>query len=94
MSAIVMYVKQWCPYCQMAKRLLEQKGGAWHEIDVEAEPERRAEMSERSGRTTVPQIWIGERHVGGYDDLAALETAGELDALLADAAPATEAEGR
>jgi len=84
-SAIVLYVKQWCPYCQSAKRLLEQKGRAWQEIDIEAEPERRAEMIRRSGRSTVPQIWIGERHVGGYDDLAALETAGELDALLEEA---------
>jgi glutaredoxin 3 len=82
MAPIQIYTTQWCPYCRMAKRLLEGKGQRWEEVDVEAEPERRGEMVERSGRTSVPQIWIGERHVGGYDDLAALEAAGELDALL------------
>jgi glutaredoxin 3 len=68
-----MYTKSWCPYCDMARRLLREKGQSWTEIDVEAEPSRRVEMIERSGRSTVPQIWIGERHVGGFDDLAALE---------------------
>jgi glutaredoxin 3 len=66
----------------MAKRLLAAKGVEWHEVDVEQAPERRREMFERSGRTTVPQIWIGDRHVGGYDDLARLDASGELDALL------------
>jgi thioredoxin reductase (NADPH) len=82
MPAITMYTKSWCPYCDRAKRLLQEKGQTWTEIDVEAAPERRDEMIRRSGRATVPQIWIGERHVGGFDDLAALERAGELDALL------------
>ncbi len=82
MASIVVYSTHWCPYCNMAKRLLREKGQEWEEIDVEAQPERRREMMERSGRHTVPQIWIGERHVGGYDDLAALEVAGLLDALL------------
>jgi thioredoxin reductase (NADPH) len=82
MPAITMYTKSWCPFCDRAKRLLQEKGQTWTEIDVEAEPARRDEMVRRSGRTTVPQIWIGERHVGGFDDLAALERAGELDALL------------
>ena len=77
-----MYSKSWCPYCRMAKRLLAAKGMAWHEVDVEQAPERRREMVKRSGRTTVPQIWIGDRHVGGYDDLARLDASGELDALL------------
>ena len=83
MPEIQIFLTSWCPYCQMAKRLLASKGREWLEVDVEAEPERRREMIDRSGRTSVPQIWIGERHVGGYDDLAALERAGELEALLA-----------
>jgi glutaredoxin 3 len=81
-SKIVIYTTQWCPYCRNAKALLARKGQKWEEIDVEAEPARRREMVERSGRTSVPQIWIGERHVGGCDDLVALERSGELDALL------------
>ena len=82
MPKIVMYLTQWCPYCRNAKALLTRKGQKWEEIDVEAEPARRREMVQRSGRTSVPQIWIGERHVGGFDDLSALDAAGELDALL------------
>jgi thioredoxin reductase (NADPH) len=88
MPPIVIYTKATCPYCDMAKRLLASKGQTWTEIDIEAEPQRRREMVERSGRATVPQIWIGERHVGGFDDLAALEDAGTLDSLLGMAAPA------
>lgn len=83
-SRILIYSKSWCPYCQMTRRLLAGKGLAWEEIDLEEQPERRREMVERSGRTTVPQIWIGERHIGGFDDLGALEASGELDALLED----------
>ena len=83
MAKIVMYTKAMCPYCTMAKRLLGQKGQDWLEIDVAAEPARHREMIDRSGRGTVPQIFIGETHVGGYDELAAMEHAGELDALLA-----------
>ena len=83
MASIVMYATQWCPYCEMARTLLREKGQTWTEIDIGAEPPRRAEMIERSGRRSVPQIWIGARHVGGYDDLAALDAAGELDPLLA-----------
>jgi thioredoxin reductase (NADPH) len=82
MPAITMYSKQSCPYCDLAKRLLASKGQTWTEIDIEADPARRDEMIQRSGRRTVPQIWIGDRHVGGFDDLAALERSGELDALL------------
>ena len=72
-----------CPYCQMAERLLRDKGVTTIEkIRVDLEPARRAEMVERTGRRTVPQIYVGDTHVGGYDDLAALDEAGELDTLL------------
>ncbi len=80
-----MYCTEACPYCQMAIRLLERKGVAIDKIRVDQQPARRAEMVQRSGRTTVPQIFIGQTHVGGYTDLAQLETAGELDGLLATA---------
>lgn len=82
MPVITIYSKPSCPYCDMAKRLLAAKGQSWTEIDIEEEPRRRDEMIERSGRRTVPQIWIGERHVGGFDDLAALDHDGQLDRLL------------
>jgi glutaredoxin 3 len=82
MAGIVMYSKSWCPYCRMAKRLLAAKGQKWDEIDIEEQPERRREMVERSGRTTVPQIWIGEKHIGGFDELSRLEASGELDQML------------
>jgi len=81
--AIVMYTTNWCPYCERARRLLTAKGAAFREIDVESAPEKRAEMQSRSGQRSVPQIFIGDHHVGGSDDLAALEEAGKLDALLA-----------
>ena len=80
---VVMYCKSWCPYCHRAKQLLLGKGVAFEEIDIEAHPERRQEMIDRSGRRTVPQIFIGAHHVGGSDDLHALQAAGELDRLLA-----------
>jgi thioredoxin reductase (NADPH) len=82
MPAITIYSKPTCPYCDLAKRLLASKGQVWTEIDIEAEPQRREEMIARSGRRTVPQIWIGDRHVGGFDDLAELDRSGELDRLL------------
>ncbi len=82
MPLIVMYTSPGCPFCEMAKRLLTEKGQIWTEIDVEGEPGRRSEMIERSGRITAPQIWIGDRHVGGFDELADLERRGELDGLL------------
>ena len=82
MASILLYTKPTCPYCDQAKALLRSKGQTWTEIDIEADPARREEMIERSRRKTVPQIFIGDRHVGGYDDLAALEAAGELDPLL------------
>jgi len=82
LARIQIYATSWCPYCQMAKRLLKGKGQPWQEVDVEAEPERRREMIERSGRTTVPQIWIDNRHIGGFEDLSRLDASGELDRLL------------
>jgi glutaredoxin 3 len=82
-AAVLMYCTSACPYCQAAERLLAQKGVAdLTRVRVDLEPARRAEMDMKSGRRTVPQIWIGERHVGGYDDLYELERAGKLDALL------------
>lgn len=84
---VVVYATPFCPYCFMAKKLLDRKGVAFREIDVSAEPDRRAEMLERAnGRRTVPQIFVGDVHVGGNDELQALERAGRLDALLRGAA--------
>jgi len=82
--SIVMYTTNWCPYCERARKLLKSKGASFQEIDVESTPDKRAEMISRSGRRTVPQIFIGDQHVGGSDDLAALEAAGKLDPLLAN----------
>ena len=83
MAKIVMYTTGVCPFCLMAERLLKSKGVAEIEkIRVDLEPQRREEMMQRTGRRTVPQIYVGDRHVGGYDDLAALDRAGGLDPLL------------
>lgn len=83
MSArVVIYTTAFCGYCSRARQLFEHKGVAFEEIRVDQEPERRREMIERSGRRTVPQIFIGDRHVGGCDDLFALERAGGLDPLI------------
>lgn len=82
MSAVVIYSSDWCPYCMRAKQLLTQKGVTFDEIKVDGQPEVRAEMTRKAQRTSVPQIWIGSSHVGGCDDLYALERAGKLDALL------------
>lgn len=79
---VLMYSKSWCPYCERARSLLSRKGVSFEEIDIEAHPERREEMVRRSGRRTVPQIFIGERHIGGSDDLHELDAAGSLDRLL------------
>jgi glutaredoxin 3 len=79
---VIMYVTDWCPYCERARSLLASKGVQTEEIDVDAVPGARAEMRARSGRDTVPQIFIGESHVGGSDDLQALDADGRLDALL------------
>jgi glutaredoxin 3 len=83
MAKVSMYTTAVCPFCQMAERLLRAKGvAAIDKIRVDLDPQRRIEMMERTGRRTVPQIYIGETHVGGYDDLAALDRAGRLDVLL------------
>ena len=83
MPRITMYSTRVCPYCQMAERLLANKGFAIDEkILVDTEPGKREEMMERTGRRTVPQIFIDDTHVGGFDDLSALDRAGKLDPLL------------
>jgi glutaredoxin 3 len=79
---VEMYANAWCPYCAAARSLLGSKRVRFTEINIEEFPKRRAEMIARSGRTTVPQIFIGSTHVGGYDDLAAMERAGKLGPLL------------
>ena len=82
MSQVVVYSSDYCPYCMRAKQLLQSKKVAFEEIKVDGKPAMRAEMAQKAGRTSVPQIWIGDTHVGGCDDLFALERAGKLDALL------------
>lgn len=80
---VVMYSTGWCPYCERARNLLARKGVSFQEIKIDEDPTQRDLMLQRSGgRRTVPQIFVGERHVGGFDDLAALDRAGELDKLL------------
>ena len=84
MAKVLMYTTGVCPYCLMAERLLKSKGVAEIEkIRVDLEPARRQEMMEKTGRRTVPQIYIGDEHVGGYDDLVALDRAGKLVPMLA-----------
>jgi glutaredoxin 3 len=84
MSHVTIYTTSLCPYCHMAKRLLREKGVAFDEIDVGSDAALRREMTAKAGgRTSVPQIWIGDRHVGGCDDLYALDRQGGLDPLLA-----------
>jgi GrxC family glutaredoxin len=82
-SAVVMYATSRCGYCARARQLFAAKGVPFTEIDVDRVPGSRAEMQQRSGRDTVPQIFIGAQHVGGYDDARALDQRGELDPLLA-----------
>ena len=83
MAPITIYTKGWCPYCSAAKDLLRRKGAAFEEIDVERVAGARAEMIQKAGgRSTVPQIFVDQRHVGGCDDLYALDGRGELEALL------------
>jgi glutaredoxin 3 len=81
-TRIQVYLTEWCPYCARARGLLESKGAQLEIINVDERPEARAEMMARSGRRTVPQIFIGDTHVGGCDDLYALDAAGGLDPLL------------
>lgn len=83
MKKVVMYSKDYCPYCVRAENLLKQRGVSEIEkIRIDLDPEQRQAMMERTGRRTVPQIYIGDTHVGGYDDLAALDRANELAPLL------------
>lgn len=82
MPDVVMYSTGFCPYCVRARMLLERKGIAFTEIRVDLQPQQRTEMIQRSGRTSVPQIFIGDVHVGGCDDMYALENQGKLDPLL------------
>lgn len=79
---IVVYLTDWCPFCTQAVGLLERKGARFESINLDERPEARSEMMARSGRRTVPQIFIGDTHVGGCDDLYALDAAGGLDPLL------------
>ncbi len=83
MAKIEIYTTPWCGYCARAKGLLEKKGAAYSEMDVMEDAAKRDEMRERSKRSTVPQIFINGEHIGGSDELADLERAGKLDALLA-----------
>ena len=83
-SSVIVFSSPFCGYCAAAKRLLMEKGAAFTEINVIISPDRRREMIELSGRRTVPQIFVGGKHIGGYTELSALETAGELDRVLAD----------
>jgi len=81
-ARVLMYITAACPFCRSAERLLLEKGVRIEKVRVDLEPARRAEMVQRSGRRSVPQIWIGERHVGGCDRSYALEREGKLDPLL------------
>ncbi|MBV8765870.1 MAG: glutaredoxin 3 [Hyphomicrobiales bacterium] len=92
MREVTIYTRAWCPYCHDAKALLTRKGIDFTEIEIDKQPERRAEMLERSGgQRTVPQVFVGEIHVGGCDDLYALDEEGGLDPLLAGNAEVSKA---
>ena len=86
-ATVKIYSSAWCPFCVQAKRLLDSKGVQYDEISVDGQPAMRAQMMQESGRHTVPQIWINDRHIGGCDDLYALEQNRKLDALLAQVQP-------
>ena len=79
---MTIYSTQWCPYCVAAKRFLTEKGVPWEEIDLTEDDDARAALVERSGRRTVPQIYVGPEHIGGYDDLRALDSKGGLMPLV------------
>lgn len=81
--AITMYTTAVCPYCIAAKNFLKSKGQSWIEVRIDLDPEERARMQSRAKRTSVPQIFVGDVHVGGYDDMIAMHRAGKLDPLLA-----------
>lgn len=82
MAEVTVYATPWCPYCVRARNLLQSKGIDYNLIDVSMDRAKRAEMAAKAGRTSVPQIWIGEKHIGGCDELMALERSGELDNML------------
>ncbi|MCG8670283.1 MAG: glutaredoxin 3 [Pseudomonadales bacterium] len=82
MSKVIVYATPWCPYCVRARHLLQSKGVDYTLIDVSNDRAKRAEMIEKAGRTSVPQIWINQEHIGGCDELMALERAGKLDNKL------------
>lgn len=86
MSHVTIYTKPYCPYCIRAVSLLEKKGVDFTEVEAAFDPDKRQEMMRRSGRATFPQIFVGDRHIGGCDDLMALDREGKLDSLLRDAA--------
>lgn len=86
MNHVTIYTKPYCPYCVRAKSLLEEKGISFTEIEAAFDPEKRQEMIRRSGRATFPQIFVGDTHIGGCDDMMALDRAGKLDPLLRAAA--------
>ena len=86
MAHVTIYTKPYCPYCVRAVSLLEKKGVEFTEIEAAFDPEMRREMMQRSGRATFPQIFVGDHHIGGCDDMMALEHEGKLDPLLQDAA--------
>jgi glutaredoxin 3 len=92
MRPVTIYTTQFCGYCRRAKQLLQQKGVAYSEIDVTFDRDLYREMADLAGRSTVPQIWIGETHIGGCDELYALDRQGKLDGLLD--AEAKEGEGQ
>lgn len=83
LSGIVMYESDWCGFCRAARKLLDSKGWSYESRNVDGNASLRAEMQEKTGRTSVPQIFFGEQHVGGFDDLAALEKDSELDEAFA-----------
>ena len=84
MSQVTLYATPYCPYCVAARQLLDRKGVSYALVDIARDPAKRADMIQKAGgRRTVPQIFIGEAHIGGFDDMAALDRAGKLDALLA-----------
>lgn len=82
MAEVIVYATPWCPYCIRARHLLKSKGVEYTLIDVSADRAKRAEMTQKAGRTSVPQIWINQEHIGGCDELMALERAGKLDNKL------------
>lgn len=82
MTKVTIYSTPWCPYCVRAKQLLSSKGVEFEDFDVSRQPNLRQKMEKRSGRRTVPQIWIGSQHIGGCDELYALDRSGKLESML------------